>query len=337
MRHVDHQHGADLVGDLAHLGEVDPAGVGRVAGHEHQRLELPRLRGDDVVVEQPGLRVGAVLLLVEHLAADVGPEAVGQVTARVERHPEQALVAELVAQLLPVGLGELVDVLRAELLQGGRLDPVGQDRPEGDQVGVDARVRLRIGVRRPEQLARVLGGERLDGVDVLAGGVEAVTDRALGVLVAEPGAHRQQHRRRGVVLRGDQLQRGALVGELLACGLRHTGLHRGDHLERRVVRRGGGLGQRSRVCLPRLKLPILGSSRPSWPQTRGPPRRARPAPIRVSKSWTPVSRHEIRVCGTGVRNLRLVPMISADTTTWLVARRHVDLGRTRSMMCHRRF
>jgi len=30
-------------------------------------------------------------------------------------------------------------------------------------------------------------------------------------------------------------------------------------------------------------------------------------------------------------------MIPADTTTWLVARRHVDLGRTRSMMCHRRF
>jgi hypothetical protein len=30
-------------------------------------------------------------------------------------------------------------------------------------------------------------------------------------------------------------------------------------------------------------------------------------------------------------------MIAADTSTWLVARRHVDLGRTRSMMCHRWF
>ena len=89
----------------------------------------------------------------------------------------------------------------------GRLDPVGQDRPEGDQVGVDAGVRLDVGVRRAEQLAGVLGGERLDGVDVLAAGVEAVADRALGVLVAEPGAHRQQHRRRGVVLAGDQLER----------------------------------------------------------------------------------------------------------------------------------
>ena len=241
VRHVHHQHGAHLVGDLAHLGEVHAARVGGVAGDQDQRLELASLRGDGVVVEQPGLRVRAVLLLVEHLPADVRAEAVGQVTTGVQGHPEEALVAELVAQLLPVGLGELVDVLGTEPLERGRLDPVGEDRPEGDQVGVDAGVRLRIGVRRPEQLARVLGGQRLDGVDVLAGGVEAVADRALGVLVAEPGAHREQHGGRGVVLGGDQLQRRALVGQLLACGLRHTRLHGGDHLERRVVRRGGRL------------------------------------------------------------------------------------------------
>jgi len=29
-------------------------------------------------------------------------------------------------------------------------------------------------------------------------------------------------------------------------------------------------------------------------------------------------------------------MISAETSTWLVTRRHVDLGRTRSMICHHR-
>ena len=235
MRHVDHQHGADLVGDLAHLGEVHAAGVRRVAGHQHERLELPGLGGHDVVVEQPGLRVGAVLLLVEHLAADVGAEAVRQVAAGVERHAQQALVAELVAQRLPVGLGQLVDVLGLQPLQVGRLDPVGQDRPEGDEVGVDARVRLHIGVRRPEQLAGVLGGQRLDGVDVLAGGVEAVADGALGVLVAEPGAHRQQHGRRGVVLRGDQLERTSLVGQLLAGGGRDARLDRLDDLEGLLV------------------------------------------------------------------------------------------------------
>ena len=94
----------------------------------------------------------------------------------------------------------------------GRLDPLGEDGPEGDQVGVDARVRLDVGVRGAEQLAGVLGGERLDGVDVLAAGVEAAADGALGVLVAEPVAHGQQHGRGGVVLAGDQLERLALVG-----------------------------------------------------------------------------------------------------------------------------
>jgi hypothetical protein len=43
VRHVDHQRRADLVGDLAHLGEVHPARVGRVAGDQHQRLELAAL------------------------------------------------------------------------------------------------------------------------------------------------------------------------------------------------------------------------------------------------------------------------------------------------------
>ena len=44
--HVDHQGGADLVGDLAHLREVHPPRVRRVAGDEDQRPELAGLRGD---------------------------------------------------------------------------------------------------------------------------------------------------------------------------------------------------------------------------------------------------------------------------------------------------
>ena len=69
------------------------------------------------------------------------------------------------------------------------------------------------GVRRAEQLAGVVGGQLLDGVDVLAAGVEPVADGALGVLVRQPGAHRQQRRERGVVLAGDQLERRPLIGE----------------------------------------------------------------------------------------------------------------------------
>ena len=243
MGHVDHQGRADLVGDLAHLGEVHPARVRRVAGHDHQRLELLRLRPHRVVVEELRLGVGAVGPLVEHLAADVRPEAVGEMPAGVQGHPEQALVAELLAQALPVGLAQLVDVLRTQPLEPGGLDVVGEDRPERDQVGVDAGVRLHVGVRRAEQLAGVLGGHGLDGVDVLAAGVEAMADRALGVLVGEPRAHGQQHGRRRVVLAGDELQRRSLVHQLLAGRLGDAGLHRADDLERRVVRGRGGLGQ----------------------------------------------------------------------------------------------
>ena len=199
-------------------------------------------RADRVVVEQAGLGVGAVGGLVEHLAADVRPEAVGQVAARVQGHAERALVAERLAQVLPVRVGEVVDVLRAGLRQGRRLDALREDRPEGDEVRVDARVRLDVRVRRAEQRLGVVGGGLLDGVDVLAAGVEPVPDRALGVLVRQPGAHRQQDGGRGVVLAGDQLQRGALVGQLAADRAGDGRLDGVDHLERVAV--GGGRGGR---------------------------------------------------------------------------------------------
>lgn len=115
-----------------------------------------------------GLRVGAVLLLVEHLAGDVRPEAVRQVAARVQAHAEEALVAELAAQALPVRLREVVHVLDAGVLEPRALDTVGEDRPVGGEVGVDAGVRLDVGVLGTEQLTCVLGGQGLDGVDVLA-------------------------------------------------------------------------------------------------------------------------------------------------------------------------
>ena len=40
MRHVDHQVGADLVGDLAEAAEVDDARIGRAAGDDHLRPVL---------------------------------------------------------------------------------------------------------------------------------------------------------------------------------------------------------------------------------------------------------------------------------------------------------
>jgi hypothetical protein len=84
VRHVDHQGGPDLVGDLPHRREVDPPRISRVPGNQNQWLELAGGGGDGVVVQQAGLRVGAVAALMEHLAGDIGPEAVGEVAAGIQ-------------------------------------------------------------------------------------------------------------------------------------------------------------------------------------------------------------------------------------------------------------
>ena len=42
VRHVDHQLGADAVGDLAEGAEVDDARIGRAAGDDHLRPMLLR-------------------------------------------------------------------------------------------------------------------------------------------------------------------------------------------------------------------------------------------------------------------------------------------------------
>ena len=163
------------------------------------------------------------------------------------------------AQLRPVVVAEVVDVAGTRGVERRRLDPLGEDRPEGDQVGVDARVRLHVGVRGAEERLGVVGGAALDGVDVLAPGVEAVADRALGVLVGEPVAHGQQHGRRGVVLAGDELQR-ARAGRPARRGWRSAirrldgaddveGAAIGDRCCVGVSRSGGGGGRMSRFDL----------------------------------------------------------------------------------------
>ena len=164
----------------------------------------------------------------------------GEVAAGVQGHAEHALVAEGLAQLGPVGVGQVVDLADAGLLQEGRLDAVGEDGPEGDQVGVDAGVRLDVGVPGAEEGLGVLGGEGLHGVDVAAAGVEAAADGAFGVLVAEPVAHGQQGGRGGVVLGGDQLEHLALVGDLLADGVGDARLDRADDIQGGTE--SGGLG-----------------------------------------------------------------------------------------------
>ena len=115
---------------------------------------------------------------------------------------------------------------------------MGQDSPEGDQVRVDAAVGLDIGMLGAEEGLGQLDGARLDSVDVVAAGVEAVAGRAFGVLIAEPVAHREEDGRRGEVLTGDELEVRTLVGELLPDALGDLGEGGADDVE------GGAEGDR---------------------------------------------------------------------------------------------
>ena len=88
----------------------------------------------------------------------------------------------------------------------------------------------------------MLGSNRLNGVDVLAAGVEAVTGGALGVLVGEPGTHGRKDWQGCVVLGGDELEGMTLVGQFGSGGLRNPGLNLCDRVEHGAVGRGQLLG-----------------------------------------------------------------------------------------------
>ncbi len=231
VRHVDHERRVDLVGDLAQHAEIHEPRIRAVARDKYQRPGFLGAAPDVVVLQEERHGVDTVGAVTKQLSGDVGTEAVGEVAPSLQGHPEQRLIAELLAQSFPVVVGEIVGVPRLEARQRRRLDPLREDRPERDEVGVDAAVRLGIHVRRAEECARELVGARFDDVDVVASGIEAVPGRALGVLVAEPVAHREQHGRAREVLACDQLEVRPLVGELVQDGVGHGRLDPCDGIE----------------------------------------------------------------------------------------------------------
>src|SRR3546814_9332553 len=68
VRPVDHEVGADLVGDLAEAREVDEERIGRAAGDDELRLVLERQLFDLVEVDAPVVPAHAVMHGDETLA-----------------------------------------------------------------------------------------------------------------------------------------------------------------------------------------------------------------------------------------------------------------------------
>ena len=81
MRHVHHELGADLVGDLTEAGKVDDARIGRAAGDDKRRLVLDREPLDLVIVDAVIVLLDAVLHGVEPLAGQVRRGAMGKMAA----------------------------------------------------------------------------------------------------------------------------------------------------------------------------------------------------------------------------------------------------------------
>ena len=116
VRGVDHQPGADLVGDLPERGEVDQPRVGRRAADDHLRPVLEGQVAHLVVVDQLGVLADAVGHGVEPLAGEVDLRAVGEVAAVRQDHREHR-----VARLQQRGVGREVGARAGVRLQVGVL------------------------------------------------------------------------------------------------------------------------------------------------------------------------------------------------------------------------
>ena len=92
MRHVDHEIGADLVGDLAETREIPEARIGRAAGDDQLRAVLARPRRHRVHVESWSSLRTPVMRRLEPFAGHVHRRAVRQVAAggEVEAHESVA-------------------------------------------------------------------------------------------------------------------------------------------------------------------------------------------------------------------------------------------------------
>ena len=211
MRHVDHEVGADRVGDFAEALEIPGTRIGRAAGDDQLRLHFlgaarHRIHVDDLVLAPHG-----VVLRLEPLAGQIDRRAVGEMAAggEVEAH-------EGVAGL--------------------------QQRQEHRLVHLAAGVRLHIGEGRAEQFFGALDRKGLSHVDPFAAAVVAGARITLRVFV---GHHRTlcfQHGAADDVLGGDQLDLMALPAEFALDRIGDLGVGLGEAGGEEGIGRGRSLG-----------------------------------------------------------------------------------------------
>ena len=160
--HIGQQVSAHLIGDGSEGGEVDGAGVSRIAAHDQLRAVLQSQVADGGVIELLGVGVDAVVHGLEPLSAHVHRRTVGEVAA----------VAEVHAQDRVAGL---------------------QQRQEDGEVGLGAAVGLHICPGGTKQLLCSLDRQLLDRINMLTAAVVALGGQAFGIFVCEHRALRLHH------------------------------------------------------------------------------------------------------------------------------------------------
>ncbi len=222
MRHVDHQIGADRVGDLAEAAEIDDARIGRAAGDDHLG---PVLFGEPFDL----LHVDEVVVAAHPIGHDLEPAA---------RHVDRRAVGEMAA--------------------GGEVQPHESvaglhQRHEHFGIGRGAGMRLHVGEATAEQPGHPLDRQPLGDVDELAAAVIALPRQALGVFVGQHGTLRFEHRAADDVLRRDQLDLIALAAELERNGIGDLRIAVGQRGGKQAfVRRLGAVGYRHASLLAEM-------------------------------------------------------------------------------------
>ncbi len=197
VRHVEDVDRANLVGDLAHAGEIPQPRIGAAAADDGLGLFALGDGFELVVVDEFGVAA--------HL---------------VERGPVK-LAAE--AELVTVGEVAAVGQVEAEDGVAGL-----QHRGIGRGIGLRTGVRLHVGVLGAEELFGAIAGQVLDHVGVLAAAIVAAARIALSILVGEDRACGFEHCFRDEVLAGDHLQAFVLAEGFVINGVGDDGVGLGQ-------------------------------------------------------------------------------------------------------------
>ncbi len=163
VRHVDDEERADFVGNLAHAGKVEGAGIGAAAANDHLGLFALGNLFELVVVDDLGILADAVAGDAVQLAGKIQLVAVGEVAAMRQVEAEDGIAG----------------------LNNGHV---------GGGVGLRAGVRLHVRVLGAEELFGAVARQIFHHVGILAAAVVALAGVALRIFIGEDGTGRLQHR-----------------------------------------------------------------------------------------------------------------------------------------------